>query len=117
MKCHLINFSLLKLNVKNSHLIYSLQVERDRNNLLTQTFKQLNTYFNRRTNTSGPPLCVHRVKVTFKEEPGEGSGVARSFYTAVANAVLSQEKLPPLDSILVGGKTGKRGGNTGLFHI
>ncbi|CAL1532111.1 unnamed protein product [Lymnaea stagnalis] len=83
----------------------TLEVERDRNALLTQTFKQLNTYFNRRTNTSGPPLCVHRVKVTFKDEPGEGSGVARSFYTAVANAALSQEKLPPLDSILVGGKS------------
>ncbi|KAK6960404.1 E3 ubiquitin-protein ligase UBR5 [Biomphalaria glabrata] len=83
----------------------TLEVERDRNALLTQTFKQLNTYFNRRTNTSGPPLCVHRVKVTFKDEPGEGSGVARSFYTAVANAVLSQEKLPSLDSILVGGKS------------
>ncbi|KAH9487956.1 E3 ubiquitin-protein ligase ubr5 [Bulinus truncatus] len=83
----------------------TLEVERDRNSLLTQTFKQLNTYFNRRTNTSGPPLCVHRVKVTFKDEPGEGSGVARSFYTAAANAVLSQEKLPSLDSILVGGKS------------
>ncbi|BFZ21562.1 hypothetical protein BsWGS_24601 [Bradybaena similaris] len=83
----------------------TLEVERDRNALLTHTFKQLNTYFNRRTNTSGPPLCVHRVKVTFKDEPGEGSGVARSFYTAVANAALSQEKLPPLDTILVGGKS------------
>ncbi len=46
--------------------------------------KQLNQQYNRRTNTSGPPLCVHRVKVTFKDEPGEGSGVARSFYTAFA---------------------------------
>ncbi|GFO10305.1 E3 ubiquitin-protein ligase ubr5 [Plakobranchus ocellatus] len=82
----------------------TLEVERDRNQLLPQTFKQLNTYFNRRTNASGPPLCVQRVKVTFKDEPGEGSGVARSFYTAVANAAVSQEKLPPLDSILVGGK-------------
>jgi hypothetical protein len=39
----------------------------------------------RRTNTSGQPLAVHRAKVTFKDEPGEGSGVARSFYTAIAN--------------------------------
>ncbi|KAL4218424.1 E3 ubiquitin-protein ligase ubr5 [Mactra antiquata] len=83
----------------------SIEVVRARNQLITQSFKQLNTYFNRRTNTSGPPLAVHRVKVTFTDEPGEGSGVARSFYTALANAVLSQEKLPPLDSILVGGKS------------
>ncbi|XP_053381871.1 E3 ubiquitin-protein ligase UBR5-like [Mercenaria mercenaria] len=80
-------------------------VVRSRNQLITQSFKQLNTYFNRRTNTSGPPLAVHRVKVTFTDEPGEGSGVARSFYTALANAVLSQEKLPPLESIMVGSKS------------
>ena len=60
-------------------------MERERNLLIQQGFKQLNTQFNRRTNTSGPPLAVHRVKVTFKDEPGEGSGVARSFYTAIAN--------------------------------
>lgn len=64
---------------------FSFQVERDRTSLIVNTFKQLNTQFNRRTNTSGPPLAVHRVKVTFKDEPGEGSGVARSFYTALAN--------------------------------
>ncbi|XP_062606641.1 E3 ubiquitin-protein ligase UBR5-like isoform X3 [Saccostrea cucullata] len=81
-----------------------LDVERDRNLLIVQSFKQLNTQYNRRTNTSGPPLAVHRVKVTFKDEPGEGSGVARSFYTAIANAVLSQEKLPSLDGVLIGGK-------------
>ncbi|XP_052763231.1 E3 ubiquitin-protein ligase UBR5-like isoform X2 [Mya arenaria] len=83
----------------------SIEVVRSRNQLITQAFKQLNAYFNRRTNTSGPPLAVHRVKVTFTDEPGEGSGVARSFYTAIANALLSQEKLPPLDSIMVGGKS------------
>lgn len=44
---------------------------------------QCNNY-NRRTGNSGPPLAVNRVKVTFKDEPGEGSGVARSYYTAIA---------------------------------
>ncbi|GAB1606363.1 E3 ubiquitin-protein ligase UBR5-like [Argonauta hians] len=81
----------------------SLEIERDRTSLITQTFKQLNTQFNRRTNASGPPLAVHKVKVTFKDEPGEGSGVARSFYTAMANAVLTSEKLPSLEGVLVGG--------------
>ncbi|KAL3890879.1 hypothetical protein ACJMK2_003152 [Sinanodonta woodiana] len=84
----------------------SLEVTRNRNQLIAQTFKQLNTQYSRRTNTSGPPLAVHRVKVTFTDEPGEGSGVARSFYTALANAVLSQEKLPSLlDGVMVGGKS------------
>ena len=81
----------------------SLDVERDRDALLTQTFKQLNTHYNRRTSSAGAPLLVHRVKVQFKEEPGEGSGVARSFYTAFAQAVTSSEKLPNLDGIIAGG--------------
>ena len=43
-------------------------------------------------------MTIHRVKATFKDEPGEGSGVARSFYTAVGEAFLSGEKLPSLDT-------------------
>jgi len=82
----------------------SLEVERDRTSLIQQTFKQLNTHYNRRTSTTGPPLAVRRVKVTFKDEPGEGSGVARSFYTAYAQAVLSCEKMPSLDGVMVGSK-------------
>ncbi len=45
------------------------------------------------------PWRLHRVKVTFKDEPGEGSGVARSFYTAIAQAFLSNDKLPNLDCV------------------
>lgn len=78
----------------------SLDIERDRNALITHTFRQLNNQYSRRTNNPGTPLAVHRVKVTFKDEPGEGSGVARSFYTAIATALLSDEKLPPLDGVL-----------------
>ena len=49
------------------------------------TFKEFNSiYAGSARRTMGPPLAVNRVKVTFKDEPGEGSGVARSFYTAIA---------------------------------
>ncbi|XP_071034360.1 E3 ubiquitin-protein ligase UBR5 isoform X5 [Parasteatoda tepidariorum] len=81
------------------------KVERDRTSLLQHTFKELNTQYNnyaRRNSGGTPPLTVSRVKVTFKDEPGEGSGVARSFYTAVAEAVLSSERLPNLESCQVG---------------
>lgn len=63
------------------------QMERDRAKLLQQTFAELNSAFagqNRRAHSALPPLAVNRVKVTFRDEPGEGSGVARSFYTSVA---------------------------------
>jgi hypothetical protein len=60
-------------------------VERDRSALITNTFTQLNNQYSRRnSNTPGTPLAVSKVKVTFKDEPGEGSGVARSFYTAIS---------------------------------
>lgn len=81
------------------------KMDRERGMLITQTFKELNTQYNthcRRATATQPPLAVSRVKVTFKDEPGEGSGVARSFYTAIAEAILSQEKLPNLDAAQVG---------------
>ncbi|XP_068224173.1 E3 ubiquitin-protein ligase UBR5 isoform X7 [Palaemon carinicauda] len=81
------------------------KIDRERGQLITQTFKELNTQYNnyhRRGTQSSPPLAVNRVKVTFRDEPGEGSGVARSFYTAIAEALLSGEKLPSLESCQVG---------------
>ncbi|VDP37536.1 unnamed protein product [Echinostoma caproni] len=45
-------------------------------------------------------LSCHRVKVTFKDEPGEGSGVARSFFTAFSEAVLAQDVLPQLNALV-----------------
>ena len=72
---------ILRNNIKKLYFVF--QVERDRSSLLIQTMKTLNTHY-WRANTAGPPLEVHRVKVQFKDEPGEGSGVARSFYTAFA---------------------------------
>jgi len=78
----------------------SLEVDRERNQLLIQTIKQLNSQYNRRAhyNTYSPALAAHRIKAIFKSEPGEGSGVARSFYTAFSQAVLSSEKLPALET-------------------
>ncbi|XP_071854621.1 E3 ubiquitin-protein ligase UBR5-like isoform X3 [Apostichopus japonicus] len=76
----------------------TLEVDRKREALIQQSVRQLNSYFHRRGPTIGPPVfAVHRVKVTFKDEPGEGSGVARSFYTAIAEAFMSSEKLPSLE--------------------
>ena len=81
------------------------KMDRERGQLITQTFKELNTQYHthcRRATATQPSLAVSRVKVTFKDEPGEGSGVARSFYTAVAEAILTQEKLPNLETAQVG---------------
>jgi hypothetical protein len=62
-------------------------MERERILLIQKTFRTLNTYYYRNHNmnssSSVPPLAVQRVKVTFKDEPGEGSGVARSFYASI----------------------------------
>ncbi|BES97694.1 Ubiquitin-protein ligase [Nesidiocoris tenuis] len=92
-------------NLQNRDLTLS-KVERDRTQLLFQTLKELNTVYNSHQRRAGsqPPLAVSRVKVTFKEEPGEGSGVVRSFYTAIAEALLANEKLPNLESAQVGSR-------------
>jgi hypothetical protein len=104
----------------------SMEVDRNRDLLLQMTFKSLNNMYNLQLNrrvaaaaaaaassssttsssttatisTSSlpPPLCLSRIKVTFRDEQGEGSGVARSFYTAFAEAILADSNLPPLDS-------------------
>ncbi|XP_063633890.1 E3 ubiquitin-protein ligase hyd isoform X5 [Cydia splendana] len=98
------------------------KMERDRAKLLQQTFAELNTAFtgqNRRVHSAQPPLAVNRVKVTFRDEPGEGSGVARSFYTSVAEALLANEKLPPLEPAAGSGgnsanpSAGSTGGSAG----
>lgn len=105
------------------------QVERTRANLLVSTFKALNNMYavqcSRRVSTmSGaatypPPLCLSRVKVTFKDEQGEGSGVARSFFTAFAEAVLADEPFPTAVNFLaepsgLGGGGGGGGGSAAL---
>lgn len=98
-------------NIQSKDLTLS-KMERDRTQLILQTFKELNqqyhTYHNKRsTSSSTPPLVFARVKVTFKDEPGEGSGVARSFYTAIAEALLSNDNIPNLESTLVGGSSSR----------
>lgn len=84
-----------------------LKMERNRNSLLIQTFKELNTHFNNQNRRLFPALAFNRVKVTFKDEPGEGSGVTRSFYTSIAEALLANEKLPSLEAAQVGSSSNK----------
>merc|ERR1719480_195732 len=81
------------------------KLERDRGQLIVQAFKEFNSHYqthSRRISASQPPLLVNRVKVTFQNEPGEGSGVARSFYTALAEALLSGQSIPSLESAQCG---------------
>nr|XP_006821041.1 PREDICTED: LOW QUALITY PROTEIN: E3 ubiquitin-protein ligase UBR5-like [Saccoglossus kowalevskii] len=87
----------------NQNRDLSLDVERERTALIQQTLRQLNSHFGRRS-AAMQPMAVHRVKVTFKDEPGEGSGVARSFYTAIAEALMSPDKLPNLEDLQGAGK-------------
>jgi len=81
-----VNIYYNKLQVQITESRNDQQVERDRTQLLVQTMKELNTQYNiyNRRASNTPPLAVSRVKVFFKDEPGEGAGVTRSFYTAIA---------------------------------
>lgn len=81
-------------------------IDRDKNTLIRQTVKELNNTYHlsernqSRRNLELPLLAFSKVKVSFKDEKGEGNGVARSFYTAFCEAVLANEKLANLDSPL-----------------
>nr|XP_039264604.1 E3 ubiquitin-protein ligase UBR5-like isoform X3 [Styela clava] len=110
--------------LRNSQSVdLQLNVEREPHRLIVQTFKQLNQHYRRRSgmsssslSSSTQPLAVQRVKVIFKEEPGEGSGVARSFYTALCEALLSSDQLPPLDGILVPLGSSSSRNSSGIHH-
>lgn len=56
------------------------------------------------------PLCCREVKVSFKDEPGEGTGVARSFYAAVGEALLQEGPLPSPQTC---SNDANRGGSSG----
>ena len=80
--------------------IYFLYIFLISGQLIVQAFKEFNSHYqthSRRISPTQPPLLVNRVKVTFQNEPGEGSGVARSFYTALAEALLSGQNIPSLE--------------------
>ena len=81
------------------------KIERERSQLIIQAFKEFNNHYqthSRRTSASHPPMVVNRVKVMFHNEPGEGSGVARSFYTALAEAILVGQPIPNLEAAQAG---------------
>ncbi len=64
-----------------------LQVDRSRDKFLSGLFQKLNHFCDHRliTGSQGStPLLVHRLKVTFAGEQGEGSGVLRSMFTVTA---------------------------------
>ena len=91
------------------------KLDRERGKLILQAFREFNTHYaqnQRRSSTSiQPPLVVNRVKVTFANEPGEGSGVARGFYTALAEALLVNQKMPNLEEAQVGSISSSGGGS------
>lgn len=84
------------------------KMERERGALLQLTFRELNQQYtnnSRRSMGGTPPLAISRVKVIFRDEPGEGSGVARSFYASFAEAVLANDNIPNLEGCQTGNRT------------
>jgi len=90
-------------NSRTSDLTLS-KIERERSQLIISAFKEFNSHYQNHTkrSMSHPPMVVNRVKVMFQNEPGEGSGVARSFYTALAEALLANQPIPNLETAQAG---------------
>ncbi|CAI4222366.1 unnamed protein product [Auanema sp. JU1783] len=77
-----------------------IDVNREPLQLIRGTVYQLNKVYVRRSvmfkgrDNTRTTLGYPRVKVRFQDEPGEGSGVARSFYTALAEALQTSKVFP-----------------------
>ncbi|CAD5234617.1 unnamed protein product [Bursaphelenchus xylophilus] len=76
-----------------------MNMTREKHSLVSDVFHHLNSQYNRRLPSNGqepsnPILGANRVKATFRDEPGEGSGVVRSFYSALADALIEMDYLP-----------------------
>ena len=90
-------------------------MERNRDKLLLGVLQQLHSVHESRhvpSSSGQPPLCVYRVKVIFDGEPGEGSGVLRSLFTAFSEAILSDEPLPRLEGLGKPRKSSRKLGHT-----
>lgn len=98
------------------------QLTRDKHTLIDDVFAYLNTQHARRTTNSSsnidpnnsPPLASNRVKATFSQEPGEGSGVVRSFFTAFAESIADMEYLPKEESSSGFGQSGSSSSRNSL---
>ena len=71
------------------HDIQMLSVEREREKLLKQTFESLNQVYK---SASDKTHYQTKLKITFNLEPGEGSGVMRSFFSAFSDYIVSDER-------------------------
>lgn len=74
----------------------NFQVERAPDKLLSTIFTKLNQFSDHQSiimsQGSSQPLCVHKIKVSFDGEPGEGSGVLRSLFTAASEVRRRKER-------------------------
>ncbi|CAD5229165.1 unnamed protein product [Bursaphelenchus okinawaensis] len=88
-----------RASLSSSKDLSFMNMTREKHALISDVFTHLNHQYNRRLPSNGqeptkPVLGVGRVKATFREEPGEGSGVVRSFYSALADALVEMDYLP-----------------------
>lgn len=82
---------------ENSHdLKFSTPLDRERNALLTAVHTNFKAHARRKRKLRVPPFLCRTVKLEFAGEPGEGSGVVRSFLAAVCDALVQPTQLPPL---------------------
>ena len=100
------------LTASNTELC--LNVNRQREKLIPQTVKKLNQEFaklkedkyrkldsfkskSRNSSRNENLLITRKIKVKFIDEPGEGNGVMRSFFTTIADSLLEDKKMPKMD--------------------
>lgn len=90
------NFITEMESVQRSHPgEWKLDVPRDRDGLIAESCRQLNTIYTLRQFRGPLPLACEKISLKFRDEPGIGVGVTRSWFTSLAEALLKNEPLPP----------------------
>ncbi|OAF66515.1 hypothetical protein A3Q56_05751 [Intoshia linei] len=69
---------------------FSIKVNRSPPILLLSTFKQICRHFWKYWNETNSVIPISRFRVSFVYEPGEGSGVSRSFFIVFIEAIMSK---------------------------
>jgi hypothetical protein len=82
-----------------------IHVPRDREGMLAATYMCLLRHSETAGRSTDKPFITQNVRVTFKDEPGEGVGVARAYYVTIAQAAVVNEPIPSRKSLISGGSS------------
>ncbi|CAJ0961111.1 unnamed protein product, partial [Mesorhabditis belari] len=98
VRAHYFNQKIFEYSGQNPSKKITLEnLSHNAEKLIRDTASQLDAQFLKRLSPRVPPgpvLFASEMKVSYENEPGEGSGVVRAFFSSYAEALMTLRKLP-----------------------